>query len=153
MRTQHLVGAVVFIAVGLMAVPTKAQSQCPTPWAVTHNCQGASGCVGFVTYYFCSGYGTGQTCGEQACGAIRCCGATYGCNKKTCGSTCVGCKPGEKGKGELASVESGSSSRAEANTCGCPETVSKRARSAKATDDLPTEGTTRQAAPGGGGIR
>lgn len=78
-------------------------ANCPIAQSYEVNCQG-NGCSGSVTAFYCTGLGTGTTCGRQGCSsAITCCGTNVGYNTiPNCGS-CAGC-PEATDKTQNASV-------------------------------------------------
>jgi hypothetical protein len=105
MRLVNLLGA--GMAVGLVAaIPTvaSAQSWCSVPQQYQFPCRDGLGCIVWVTSHYCTGSGSGTTCGcvQQ----YTCCGLTV--NKydtHSCGNLCVGCDQ-KKGKGDKRAAQS-----------------------------------------------
>lgn len=91
----------------LMSTSALAQTNvCPTPHQQEVFCAGSGGCSGSVTHYYCSGYGTGSTCGGPCRGTvIKCCGNVVGYNTVQCdGTTCAGCEPNPS-KSTIAAIQ------------------------------------------------
>jgi hypothetical protein len=79
-------------ALCLMFCGEAVAQQCAVAYPQTIECYGQGGCHGYVTTYFCSGFGESYTCGAPCTGSISCCGSVYGYNPYLCHSFCTGCK-------------------------------------------------------------